>query len=216
MIKLSVVIISFNEEKNIARCLESVKDIADDIVVVDSFSKDNTESICKQYPVRFFTHPFEGHRQQKTYAASLAAFNHILSLDADEALSEELKSNIKKVKENFAADGYYLNRLNSYCGKWIRHSAWYPDKKLRLFDKTKGYWGGVNPHDKYLMKEDAKTAHLTGDLLHYTFHTVHQHIETVNSFSTIAAKQRFEKGKKNKSAENLTKTFKQIYIQLHF
>lgn len=196
MIKLSVVIITFNEEQNIARCLDSVKDVADEIVVVDSFSTDETEEICNRYNVRFIKNPFKGHIEQKNYAASLATYDYILSLDADECLSPELIESVKNAKANFEFDGYYLNRLSSYCGQWIYHCGWYPDQKLRLFNKTKGSWGGENPHDKYLMNPDAKTSKLKGDFLHYTFHTIQQHMNTVNSFSSIAALGRYRKGKK--------------------
>ena len=114
MPKISVVVITYNEEKNIGRCLESVKDIADDIVVVDSFSTDSTEEICKKHNARFIKHAFEGHIQQKNYAITQAQYPHILSLDADEALNEELKKSILKVKESWNADGYYFNRLTNY------------------------------------------------------------------------------------------------------
>jgi glycosyltransferase involved in cell wall biosynthesis len=197
MVKLSVVIITYNEEQNIARCLESVKEVADEILVVDSFSKDNTKTICETYGVRFIENPFEGHIQQKNFAASIAQYDHVLSLDADEALSDELKKSVLEVKKSFQADGYYVNRLSSYCGKWIYHCSWYPDKKLRLWDRRKGKWGGENPHDKYIMESNATTKRLKGDLLHYTFHTMEQHLDTVNKFSTIVAKERYRKGKKS-------------------
>ena len=137
-VKISVVIITFNEEKNIGRCLESIKDIADEIVVVDSFSNDKTEEICRKYKVNFIQNKFEGHIEQKNYAATHASYQHILALDADEALSEKLKKSIIETKKNWIAEGYSFNRLSNYCGKWIKHSGWYPDTKLRLVDRTKG------------------------------------------------------------------------------
>lgn len=195
-IKLSVVIITFNEEKNIKRCLESVKDIADEIVVVDSFSTDNTKNICEKYEVKFIEHVFEGHIQQKNYAAKKATYNHVLSLDADEVLSDELIQSISEIKNNFLADGYYVNRISSYCGTWIKHCGWYPDRKLRIWDRQKGEWGGQNPHDKFIMHEKSAVLKIVkGDLLHYTYHTISEHVNTINSFSSIEAKARFEKGK---------------------
>ena len=128
MTKLSVVIITLNEQKNIGRCLESVKDISDDIVIVDSYSTDDTEKICRQYGVRFIQHPFEGHIEQKNWAITQAKYPHILSLDADELLSDRLKRSIREVKENWVYDGYYFNRLTNYCGKWISYSCWYPSR----------------------------------------------------------------------------------------
>jgi glycosyltransferase involved in cell wall biosynthesis len=145
LIKLSVVIITFNEEKNIERCLRSVADIAEEILVVDSFSVDRTEEICRKYGVKFVNHSFEGHIEQKNWALEQTRFNHVLSLDADEVVSEALKRSIQYIRENWKDDGYSFNRLTNYCGQWINHCGWYPDKKLRLFDKTKGRWGGVNP-----------------------------------------------------------------------
>lgn len=193
-ISLSVAIITFNEEKNILRCLESVKDVADDVVVVDSFSTDKTEEICLQQGVRFIKHAFEGHIQQKNFAITQARFPYILSLDADEALSEELKKEIKIIKENWNADGYTVNRLNNYCGKWIRHTGWYPDRKLRLWDSHKGKWTGMNPHDRFEMQKGSKISHIRGDLLHYSYHSISQHIDQINKFSGISARAKFEKG----------------------
>lgn len=197
MISLSVVIITFNEERNIARCLESVKGIADDIVVLDSFSTDQTETICRSFGVRFFQHRFEGHIEQKNLAITHALFPHVLSLDADEALDDTLKQSIASVKSNWTNSGYYMNRLTNYCGKWIYHCGWYPDRKLRLWDSRKGEWGGVNPHDKYeLFHGDKDTGHLKGNILHYSYYTLEDHYKQVNYFTGILAKSQFEGGKR--------------------
>ncbi len=117
MIPLSVAIITFNEENNIARCIDSVLPVADDIVVVDSFSTDATERICRQKGVRFIKHTFEGHIEQKNWAITQAEHPHILSLDADEALDNELQRSILAVKKNWRHDGYFVNRFNNYCGQ---------------------------------------------------------------------------------------------------
>jgi len=197
VIKLSVVIITFNEEKNIERCLLSVKEVADEVVVLDSFSKDATEEICARHGVKFFQHAFDGHIQQKNRAITYASNHHVLSLDADEALDKELIGSILEVKKNFAKSGYYMNRLTNYCGHWVKHCGWYPDKKLRLWDRTKGEWRGINPHDKYQMFEgDKVTGHLKGDILHYSYFTAQDHYKQVEHFTNIAAKAYFEKGKK--------------------
>ncbi|RED44938.1 glycosyltransferase family 2 protein [Seonamhaeicola aphaedonensis] len=134
-LKISAVIITYNEEEHLEKRLSSLIGIADEIVVVDSFSTDKTPEICKSFNVTFYQHAFEGYIEQKNYAVTLARHNYILSLDGDEALSETLKQSILKVKLHWAYDGYYCNRLNNYCGQWIKHSDWYPDKKLRLFKK---------------------------------------------------------------------------------
>jgi glycosyltransferase involved in cell wall biosynthesis len=195
-VKISVVIITYNEEKNIARCLDSVREVADEIVVVDSYSTDKTEEICNRRNVKFLQHRFEGHIEQKNYAVSCAGYGHVLSLDADEALSETLKQSILAAKQTWRFDGYSFNRLTNYCGKWIRHSGWYPDTKLRLWDKSKGRWGGVNPHDRVMMDDQSRVCHIAGDLLHYSYHTIKDHIDQINSFSEIAARAAYADGKK--------------------
>lgn len=197
MIPLSVVIITYNEERNIGRCLQSVQTVADDIVVLDSFSTDRTEEICRSLGARFFQHAFDGHIEQKNRVIEFAKYPHVLSLDADEALDETLKESIIKAKENWKYDGYYMNRLTNYCGKWIYHCGWYPDKKLRLWDSRKGKWGGVNPHDKYeLLEGNQKTAHLKGNILHYSYYTLDDHYRQVHYFTDILAKSQFEEGKR--------------------
>lgn len=197
MVKISAVIITFNEEKNIGRCLESLQGIVDEIVVVDSFSKDTTEEICRSFGVKFVEHAFEGHIEQKNWAITQAQYPHILSLDADEALDEKLKQAILKVKENWTHDAYSMNRLTNYCGKWIHHCGWYPDRKLRLWDSRKGEWGGDNPHDKYeLFDKTAPSCHIEGDLLHYSYYTLEDHYKQVNYFTDILSKAQYNKGKK--------------------
>src|SRR6516225_8076489 len=148
MTSVSIVIITFNEEKNIRRCLESVKEIADEIVVVDSLSTDHTKSICKEFGVRFIEQKFLGYIEQKNFALDQAKYDYVLSLDADEAISKELVKSIQEVKQNPESDGYRMNRLTNFCGKWIKHGSWYPDTKLRVFNRKKARWGGINPHDK--------------------------------------------------------------------
>lgn len=195
-IKISAVIIAFNEERNIARCIDSLAEIVDEVVVVDSYSTDSTRSICEAKGVKFVCHEFEGHIQQKNWAITQASYPYVLSLDADEALSETLRASILTVKENWQADGYTFNRLNNYCGQWIKHGGWYPDKKLRLWDKTKGKWGGKNPHDTFIMKPNTQTKHLEGDLLHYSYYHVEEHRIQSKKFARIAAKSYAIHGKK--------------------
>ncbi|WP_315818708.1 glycosyltransferase family 2 protein [Paraflavitalea speifideaquila] len=160
---LSVVIITFNEEKNIKRCLESVQSVADEVIVVDSLSTDGTKRICNEFGVRFIEQAFLGYIEQKNFALDQASHDLVLSLDADEAIDEVLKGAILRVKqEGVAADGYIMSRCSNYCGKWIRHGTWYPDRKLRLFNRQKARWGGVNPHDKIVLGAGARTGRLGG------------------------------------------------------
>lgn len=197
MAPLSVVIITFNEAHNIARCLDSLGNLADEVLVVDSFSTDETEAICRARGVRFVQHPFGGHIEQKNYALSQAAHPHVLSLDADEALSDELRTAIAAAKHDWPAEGYTMNRLTNYCGQWIRHSGWYPDRKLRLFDRRLGRWGGTNPHDRVEMPPETPTQHLPGDLLHYSYYTVNEHLERARKYADIAAAAMREQGKRS-------------------
>ncbi|MBN2613885.1 MAG: glycosyltransferase family 2 protein [Bacteroidales bacterium] len=219
-VSISAVIITYNEEKNIGRCLESLKTVADDIVVVDSFSTDNTGDICRKYGARFITHAFAGHIEQKNYAVTQSKFPFVLSLDADEMLSEELAGSIIKVKENWKADGYTFNRLNNYCGKWVRHCGWYPDKKLRLWDSRKGKWTGVNPHDRFEMEPGSGINHLKGDLLHFSYNSISQHVDQMNRFSEIAAGEYHKKGRKIPTCITLIRMMvifiKKYFIKLGF
>jgi glycosyltransferase involved in cell wall biosynthesis len=196
-IQISAVIITFNEEKNIGRCLESLKGIADEIVVVDSFSKDKTEEICNEYGVRFIPHAFDGHIEQKNWAREQVSFPYVLSLDADEALDDTLRESILSIKKNWEHDGYKMNRLTNYCGKWIHHTGWYPDTKLRLWNNEKGHWTGENPHDEFkLFDQDATVGFIKGDILHYSYHHPDDHDKQIEYFTNIAAKAFVEKGKK--------------------
>jgi glycosyltransferase involved in cell wall biosynthesis len=196
MPQISAIIITFNVEAFIERCLVSLTGIADEIIVVDSFSTDSTQEICKKHNVRFITHDFNGYRDQKNYALSLASYQYVLSLDADEALSEELKKSILAIKENWKYDGYLFNRLNNYCGQWIHHCKWYPDKQLRLFDSKKGKWGGFNIHEKVMMEKGSKVRRVKGDLLHWAYSSHEDHIEKIKKYSTIGAAEYYKAGRK--------------------
>ncbi len=189
MHQLSAVIITFNEEANIAVCIESVKAIADEILVLDSFSTDRTREICIEHGVRFEQHAFDGHIQQKNRAKNLAKYQWVLSLDADEKPSEQLIQSIQALKQNplNLADGYVMNRLNFFCGKPIKTCGWYPDRKLRLWKKDSGEWTGVNPHDRFELHVGKKQLFLHGDILHNTYPTRNQMIAQMNKFARIAA-----------------------------
>ncbi len=197
MIKLSAVIITYNEEEHLEKCLSSLNGIADEIIVLDSYSTDRTSEICKLFGVKFIQHEFEGYIEQKNYAVSLANNNYILSLDGDEALSENLKTSILNIKSNWEFDGYVCNRLNNYCGKWIKHSDWYPDRKLRLFKKGSGEWQGINPHDCYILKKGLKCSKLNGDLLHWMYRDYSEHNQKIEDFSTIASEAYYKLGIKS-------------------
>ncbi|MCA0132096.1 glycosyltransferase family 2 protein [Winogradskyella alexanderae] len=196
MIKLSGVIITYNEQRNIERCLKSLINVVDEILVVDSFSTDSTKAICKNYNVIFIEQQFLGYVEQKNFALEKANYDYIVSLDGDESLSEELQESIVKLKSNWACDGYYCNRLNNFCGQWIKYSDWYPNKKLRIFDRRKAKWEGINPHDHINMAPNSKIGKLKGDILHKTYQSYSEFNQKTEYFSSIAAKAYFEKGKK--------------------
>ncbi len=198
MEKISVVIITYNEERNITRCLDSVLPVADEIIIVDSYSEDRTEELCMNYDVKFIKQKFLGYIEQKNYALKYASNDYVLSLDADEALSEVLTNSINNVKkEGFVFTGYTMNRCTNYCGKWIYHGSWYPDRKLRFFNRKQGKWGGINPHDEFMFNDNSmQTNHLKGDLLHYSFYTREDHLKQIDHFTNISAQTLYDKGKK--------------------
>lgn len=196
MPKISAVIITFNEELFIDNCLNSLEGIADEVVVVDSYSTDATEEICNKHNVRFIKHAFEGYRDQKNFALKLATHKNILSLDADEALSPALRESILEIKDKWDYDGYLFNRKSNYCGTWIHHSEWYPDRQLRLFFADHGKWGELNLHEKFLMSNGATVGRLKGDLLHWPFASLQDHRDKMKKYSILGAKEFHKAGKK--------------------
>ncbi len=196
MNKLSVAIITYNEERNIGRCIDSVAPVADEILVLDSLSTDQTRAIALSKGARVVEQPFRGYIEQKNAALALTQYDLVLSLDADEALDEKLQQAILVAKQQEAAAGYTMNRCTFYCEKFIRHGSWYPDRKLRIFNKQLAQWGGINPHDKVEFSTAQKTVHLAGDILHYSYYSVEEHITQNNKFSTISAESYFKQGRK--------------------
>ena len=193
MVKISGVVITFNEEQNIARCLDSISKVVDEIVVIDSFSTDKTKTICAEKGVRFIEHKFESHISQKNFAIEQAQHDIILSLDADEYLSKDLEESILQVKANWSHTAYKMNRLSMYGDKWVKHGSWYPERKLRLWDRRVGKWGGYNPHDLVVLSNGIKPIRLKGDLLHRSYRNSYETLQKIQSYSTIYAHDR--KGK---------------------
>ena len=208
MIKISLTVITFNEEKNILRCLNSVVGLADEIVIIDSFSTDKTKEICltfaekyaQEIKFQFLENAFEGYVKQKNYAITKTNYALILSLDADEAISDKLNAEILAIKnsssENILTEVYEMPRLTNYCGSWIKHTDWYPDKKIRLFDKTVAFWQGISLHETIQTNPNIAIKRLKGDILHYSFYSIKQHLEQLNKFTDIGAQEAFQKGKK--------------------
>lgn len=194
MAKLSACIISYNEEAKIGDCLKSLEGIVDEIIIIDSRSTDKTKEIARQYTDKIYDQEFLGHIEQKNLAVSKANHDWILSLDCDERLSTELQESILKIKNELDnADAYRMARKTFYVYRWLNY-CWYPDMKIRLFNRTTAKWGGTNPHDHVEVKSN-NIVTLNGDLYHFSFNSIAEHINTLNSFTEIGAKELIKKGK---------------------
>lgn len=192
--KLSATIITYNEERNISRAIESLR-CADEIIVVDSGSSDRTVEIAGKLGARVVDSAWPGYAKQKNYAAECASHDWILSLDADESLSEALEAEIWRLKKTGPAfDAYTMPRLAQYLGKWIRHSGWYPDRKVRLYDRRKATWVGDYVHESVKVK--GTVGHLDSNLLHFTCSSLTEHIKTMDRYTTLAAEQLIASGRK--------------------
>jgi len=194
MAKISACIISYNEEKNIEDCLKSLQSVTDEIIVVDSLSTDRTKEIAAKYTDKIYDQDFLGHVEQKNLAVSKASYDWILSLDCDERLTPELVSSILMIKDKLEqADAYRMARKTFYVYRWLHH-CWYPDFKVRLFNKNTAKWGGVNPHDRVEVKGN-NIATLDGDILHYSFNSISEHIRTLDNFTEIGAREIINRNK---------------------
>lgn len=194
--RISATIITLNEERNIDRCIQSLKGIADEIIVLDSFSTDSTEKICLEHDVVFEKREWEGYAASKNYLNSLANCDYILSIDADEALDAELKQAILNLKKLNDPDIYSMNRLTNYCGKWIKHSGWYPDVKLRLFPKNVCSWEGEFVHEELVYPFNLNVEELPGHLEHFSYYSFKGHRERADKYSTLTALKMHKAGKK--------------------
>jgi glycosyltransferase involved in cell wall biosynthesis len=191
--RISATIITFNEERNIARAMESLR-CCDEIIIVDSHSTDRTAEIARSLGARVVESPWPGYAQQKNLAAEHAANDWILSIDADEALSEALEGEIWQIKKNGANyDAYTVPRLAQYMGRWILHSGWYPNRKIRLYHRRKALWVGDFVHES--VKVNGKIGHLESDLLHFTCDSFAEHFKTMDRYTTLAAEQIVSQGK---------------------
>jgi glycosyltransferase involved in cell wall biosynthesis len=185
--KITATIITFNEERNIARAIESLR-CCDEIVVVDSRSNDRTPEIAGNLGARVIDSEWGGYAHQKNYAAECSTNDWILSIDADEALSEALEGEIWQIKKNGPQfDAYTVPRLAQYMGKWILHSGWYPDRKIRLYDRRKARWVGEYVHESVAVS--GTLGHLESDLLHFTCDSLSEHLKSMDRYTTLAAQQ---------------------------
>ncbi len=185
--KISAAIITYNEERNIARAIESLR-CCDEIVVIDSGSSDRTVELALNHGARVIETHWRGYAAQKNFAAEACEHPWVLSIDADEALSEALEGEIWQLKKNGpTADGYTMPRLAQYLGRWILHSGWYPDRKVRLFDRSKAEWVGEFVHES--VHVDGRVGDLETNLLHYTCSSLSEHLKTMDRYTTLAAEQ---------------------------
>jgi len=213
MPRISACIISFNEENKIEDCLKSLQGVADEIIVVDSLSTDHTKEFVAKYTDKIFDQKFLGHIEQKNIAVSKASHDWILSLDCDERLTDELKDSILAVKETLEADAYRMARKTFYVYRWLNH-CWYPDFKVRLFNRKSAKWGGTNPHDRVEVNGD-NIVTLNGDMEHYSFNSISEHIKTIDSFTEIGAQEILKKNKPVSLVSPFTHgiwTFIKLYI----
>ena len=191
---LSVGILTFNSERRIKEVLESVKDIADQVVVLDSGSEDRTLDIVKEFGAELHYRPFDNFVNQKNYLLSLCKGKWVLFLDDDEVVSEELSRSIKEaVSKSSEFSGYRMNRITNYLGRWIRH-AWNPDYQLRLARRERCRWVGDSVHER--LEVDGKVGTLRGELLHYSYTSVSQHLKKIDLYSTLYAEGAFKRGKR--------------------
>ena len=192
--KISAIVITFNEEQNIEDALSSLK-WADEIIVVDSCSTDRTVEIARRFTDKVIVRSWPGYSAQKNFAHAQAAHDWIFSLDADERVSDELAREVETLKQETEPNvaGYEMPRLTNYLGRWIKHSGWYPDYKLRLYDRRLAEWAGDYVHES--VKVDGPTKRLSGDILHYTVLSASDHHQRIDRYTTLAAKQAHAEGK---------------------
>lgn len=221
--KISLAMITFNEGHRIHRALESVIGLVDQVVVIDSFSKDNTLEVVQGFQdrlnIKIIEREFEGYIEQKNFAIQQCEYDLILSLDGDEAVDEKMKNEILQLKSNenqYA--GFYFKRMTNYNGFWVKHCGWYPDWKLRLFDRRFARWAGENPHDIIQIDNQKSTDKRNGNILHYSYASITDHVNQTNRFTTIAAKAAYQNGKRSSFLgpliRGILKFFRDYFIKL--
>jgi len=192
--KISVTVITHNEEANIRDCLESVV-WADEIIVVDSGSTDKTVDIAREFTDRVYHNPWVGMKEQKQFAVEKASHPWIFSIDADERATHDIKECIIRELQNPAYDGYRFPRKNFFLGSWLQHGGWYPDHVLRFFRKDRGHFGGINPHDKVII-QSGKIATMKTPIIHHTYRSISHYLTKQQMYASISARELYLSGKR--------------------
>ncbi|MGM0478333.1 MAG: glycosyltransferase family 2 protein [Bacteroidota bacterium] len=194
--QITATIITLNEERNIGRCIDALLPIAEEIIVLDAFSTDNTPEICKAKGVRFEQREWQGYSASKNYLNGLATHQYIFSVDADEAPDQQLQSALLEIKKEGLRGVYAVNRLTNYCGAWIKHSGWYPDVKTRIFPRESSRWEGQYVHEELVVEDDPEPRLLAGNLLHYSYYNFEEHRARADKYSRLTAQKMAARGKK--------------------
>ncbi|RMA97263.1 glycosyltransferase family 2 protein [Hydrogenothermus marinus] len=215
---LSVAIITYNEEENIARTLKAIEDIASEIIILDSYSDDKTVEIAKSFQAKIYQEEWKGFKEQKNSLLRKCSQEWILFLDADEVVSKELKEEIIKAIKNPKADGYSINRKTYYAGKFLNH-IWQPDYVLRLVKKSANpRWEGGDIHE--YLRIDGKVSKLKGYLYHYTYKDIYEHFQKSIKYAKLSAEDYYRRGKKFHLYNLIINPFwafsKQYFINLGF
>lgn len=220
MNKLTATIITFNEERNIGRCIDALQSVVEEIIVLDSFSSDQTMEICREKGVRVEQRKWEGYSAAKNYLNSLANHEYIFSVDADEAPDDILKQAILAEKAKGLSGVYSVNRLTNYCGKWIKYSGWYPDVKTRIFPKDNAHWSGKYVHEELVVEGNPEPKLLNGHLLHYSYYDFEDHRQRADRYSLLTAQKFHAAGKKSNGLKPylsaLARFFSMYIVKLGF
>jgi len=202
--KLSCCIIAMDEEERLGACLDSVA-FCDEVVVVDSHSRDGTRALAAARGARVIERDWPGHVAQKEFAIRAATHEWVLCIDADERLTPALRAEIEALRaRGFAGHAAWdFPRLTRYLGTWVRHGTWYPDRQLRLFDRRRAYWGGHDPHDRVELEPGATRGHLAGDLEHHPYRTFAEHLATIDQYTTIMARGLHARGRRARTFDLL-------------
>jgi glycosyltransferase involved in cell wall biosynthesis len=213
MPKLSITIITYNEEDNIRKCLESVKGLGE-IIIVDSCSNDNTLNICREFTDRVYVKEWLGYTKQKNLAIDIAEGEWILSIDADEYVEGPLREEIHNIiNSDTKYDGYFIPRKTIFLNKWMKHGGWYPDYNLRLFKKGKGIFREREVHES--LKLDGKAGYTRNAIIHNTFKNLYSYISKINNYSTLSVREMLKDGISPFKTNSLNLLFRPLFTFFH-